>query len=52
MIDRRNRIKIIDFGYAGWIVNGMNFKEAFGSIGYSAPEVMRGKYYNPIKADI
>lgn len=46
------RIKVIDFGLSYIYNSGENIKTACGSPSYAAPEILIGKSYSGLKADI
>ena len=51
LLDKSMRIKVADFGFARW-VNTELITDACGSLHYAAPEVLSGKPYDGMKADI
>ena len=51
MLDNLFNIKIIDFGFA-CPLNGKNIRDAVGTQGYIAPEILTNKSYDGRKADI
>lgn len=51
LLDKNNRIKIADFGFARWMREGVAITSC-GSPHYAAPEVIRGFTYDGCAADI
>ena len=51
-MDEYNNIKIVDFGLSNIYKNGESLKTACGSPCYAAPEMIAGKQYNGLSADI
>ena len=51
LLDKNNRIKIADFGFARWMKQGLAVTSC-GSPHYAAPEVVRGITYDGCAADI
>ena len=47
-----NKIKLVDFGLSNTYKTGGVLKTACGSPCYAAPEMIAGKRYKPLKADI
>lgn len=47
-----NELKLIDFGFSKLHESGNTMKTASGSPLYSAPEILAGERYDPIKSDI
>ena len=52
MLDRKNNIKIVDFGLSNVYKPGERLKTACGSPCYAAPEMIEGKLYNGLEVDI
>ena len=52
LLDHKNNIKIVDFGLSNIYSNGLNFRTPCGSPCYAAPEMIEGKIYNDVSADI
>ncbi|KAJ5067246.1 protein kinase [Anaeramoeba ignava] len=52
LLDEKLNIKIIDFGLSSFISSNGLCKTCCGSPSYSAPELIKGNIYDPIKADI
>ena len=52
LLDHNNRIKIVDFGLSNTYEPGEYLKTACGSPCYAAPEMIAGKKYSGLKADI
>jgi len=52
LLDHKNNIKIVDFGLSNIYSNGLNFRTPCGSPCYAAPEMIEGKIYNGVSADI
>lgn len=52
ILDNKKNIKIIDFGLSNTYKNGELLKTACGSPCYAAPEMIAGKKYNGLQADI
>ena len=52
LLDSNNRIKIVDFGLSNTYQPGEYLKTACGSPCYAAPEMIAGKNYSGLKADI
>ncbi|KAJ0963748.1 hypothetical protein J5N97_028870 [Dioscorea zingiberensis] len=51
VFDGEGRIRIVDFGLAGWIGDGGGMREPVGTPYYMAPEVVRGEKYGE-KVDV
>ena len=51
-MDEHNNIKIVDFGLSNTYKNNETLKTACGSPCYAAPEMIAGKRYNGLQADI
>ena len=51
LLDRNNRIKVADFGFARWVRRSIA-ETSCGSPHYAAPEVIRGIPYDGRRADI
>jgi BR serine/threonine kinase len=51
LLDKQNRVKIADFGFARWVQRDIA-ETSCGSPHYAAPEVIRGMQYDGRKADI
>ena len=51
LLDRNNRIKVADFGFARWVRSSIA-ETSCGSPHYAAPEVIRGVPYDGKQADI
>lgn len=49
--EQSNDVKLLDFGFATEWSPGKKVKAAQGSPHYSAPEVLAGETYDPLKAD-
>ena len=52
LLDHNNQIKIVDFGLSNTYLTGERLKTACGSPCYAAPEMIAGKKYVGLKADI
>lgn len=52
LLDHEKNIKIVDFGLSNTYQSGELLKTAFGSPCYGAPEMIAGKKYGGLKADI
>ena len=52
LMDDYNNIKIVDFGLSNTYVDGQFLKTACGSPCYAAPEMVAGKHYKGLPADI
>ncbi|CAG9334011.1 unnamed protein product [Blepharisma stoltei] len=52
LLDSKKNIKIVDFGLSNTYKEGEKLKTACGSPCYAAPEMIDGKDYNGLKADI
>ena len=52
LINRKNEIKLIDFGLSKTFSKGELLKTPCGSPFYAAPEMVKGKKYNGINTDI
>lgn len=52
LLDRNHNIKIVDFGLSNTYQPGELLKTACGSPCYAAPEMIAGKKYNGLSADI
>ena len=52
LLDKRNNIKIVDFGLSNMYKTGEKLKTACGSPCYAAPEMIAGKKYSGIQVDI
>lgn len=52
LLDDNNNIKIVDFGLSNTYKTGETLKTACGSPCYAAPEMIAGKKYHGLSADI
>ena len=56
MIDSNAQVKLGDFGFTSQIINESSNKDEhcsrIGTLGYMAPEVIKGKAYSAIQADL
>uniref|UniRef100_A0A0A9ZAR1 Testis-specific serine/threonine-protein kinase 1 n=1 Tax=Lygus hesperus TaxID=30085 RepID=A0A0A9ZAR1_LYGHE len=53
LITRRLNAKLADFGFAKFVPSAKTLSKTYcGSIAYAAPEIMKGKPYQPIISDI
>ncbi|KAF6207112.1 hypothetical protein GE061_018351 [Apolygus lucorum] len=53
LITRRLNAKLADFGFAKFVPSSKTLSKTYcGSIAYAAPEIMKGKPYQPIVSDI
>ena len=52
LLDHNNNIKIVDFGLSNQYNEGETLKTACGSPCYAAPEMIAGKRYIGLNADI
>jgi 5'-AMP-activated protein kinase catalytic alpha subunit len=52
LMDDYNNIKIVDFGLSNMYVEGQSLKTACGSPCYAAPEMVAGKMYKGLPADV
>lgn len=52
LMDDYNNIKIVDFGLSNMYVEGQCLKTACGSPCYAAPEMVAGKMYKGLPADV
>ena len=52
LIDHNKNIKIVDFGLSNTYKFGESLKTACGSPCYAAPEMIVGKRYNGLNADL
>lgn len=53
LLDRYNRVKLADFGFAKQFEDNSNSDERVGSIMYCCPELIKGQSsFNPFQADI
>jgi 5'-AMP-activated protein kinase catalytic alpha subunit len=52
LLDDDSNIKIVDFGLSNLYSSGVMLKTACGSPCYAAPEMIAGKKYKPLNADL
>jgi len=52
LLDHNKNIKLVDFGLSNTYKDEEQLKTACGSPCYAAPEMISGKDYVPVKADI
>lgn len=52
LLTEERNIKIVDFGLSNFYQEGQLLKTACGSPCYAAPEMIAGKQYSPLAADI
>jgi serine/threonine protein kinase len=52
LLDEFNNIKLIDFGLANYMKDGVSLSTACGSPNYAAPEVISGQAYGGQQVDV
>lgn len=52
LLDECNNIKLIDFGLSNSMKDAQSLKTACGSPNYAAPEIISGRYYSGVEADV
>jgi len=52
LLEDSNKIKIVDFGLSNTYKDDETLKTACGSPCYAAPEMISGRHYDGMKADI
>jgi serine/threonine protein kinase len=52
LLDEFNNIKLIDFGLANYMKDGVSLSTACGSPNYAAPEVISGQAYAGQQVDV
>lgn len=57
VIDEEYRVKLVDFGSAGYIPGGLDAGEGFfkvfsGTLAFAAPEIAQGRWYRALAAEV